>query len=102
MPLGMIAAFALAAELGDFSKDSDLRALMSLPRDVRVHLDRRMGCNHWLGEEPYDKERARQINAAVRELRCASLDREEPLLRKRYGASPPVLKALDDYRDTLW
>jgi hypothetical protein len=102
MSLGMLAALILASKPGDFGGNPELKQLASLPRDVRVHIDRQMGCNHWSGEEPYDAERRRQIMAAARELRCTSLERDEQRLRHRYASSPAVLKALTEYRDALW
>jgi len=94
------AAIALAVlQLGDFRHDPDLQHLQSLPRDVRIHIDRQRNCNHWAGEEPYDADRRRQIESALKELHCERLDREARSLRHRYLRSPMILKALRDNRD---
>ncbi|MBB2964349.1 hypothetical protein [Methylobacterium sp. R2-1] len=69
-------------------------ARTSLPADVVAYLDRRMGCNHWSGEDAYDAARGRQI-AALRTLRCEAVEADEKRLRRRYGCNPAVLKALD-------
>jgi hypothetical protein len=93
-------AITLAAlQLGDFRHDPDLRHLQSLPRDVRIHIDRRRNCNHWAGEEPYDADRRREIETALSRLHCDRLEREERTLRHRYASSPRILKALRDNRD---
>ena len=41
-----------------------------------------MGCNHWMGEEPYDAERAKEIERAIAQLRCAELDADEAAIRR--------------------
>jgi hypothetical protein len=101
MIASVIAALLLGPALGDFTHDSDLRHLQTLPRDVRVHIDRQRNCNHWGGEEAYDAARAREIDAAERRLKCGTLEREERRLRRRYATSPAILKALRDNRDIL-
>ena len=35
------------------------------PEDVVAFIERMVECNHWGGEEPYDKERGEQIRKAV-------------------------------------
>lgn len=67
----------------------------SPPRDVARFLDRRMNCDHWTGEEPYDADRRREIEAAIRDLRCVTIERDEGRIRKRYAGRPDLLKLLD-------
>ena len=101
----MIVAMALAALMTSASNDQgDLAALrgIRLPHEVREFIERRMGCNHWTTEAPYDRERALQIAAAVRELKCRSIAREERVLRGRYAHSPEVLHALTISRDFIY
>jgi len=99
MAPAIIVALLLGPALGDFRHDADpeLRGLATLPRDIRVHIDRRINCDHWAGEEPYDRARRREIESAVRGLRCDTLDREERDLRHRYAPSPAMLKMIDKY-----
>ena len=79
------------------SVDDDVRARVErAPTDVADFVERRAGCNHFLGEEPYDEERAAELNRAIRELRCSGLDREERDLRRAYRLNPEVLRLLDD------
>jgi hypothetical protein len=70
-----------------------------LPKDVAAVLTRRVACNHWMGEEPYDKARAREIERAIRQNKCDSLAGDEAALRKRYADDPKVTKALDEAQD---
>lgn len=80
--LGLIAA----------AQGVDLQArIKAAPMDVRMFIERRAECDHWLGEEPYDGDRAAQITEAILELECARLPRDEAELRRRYRARPDVL-----------
>jgi hypothetical protein len=99
MVVGILMALLLAPALGDFAHDADpeLHALASLPADVRVHIDRAINCAHWSGEEGYDADRRRQIQAALRSLRCDVLDREAARLKRRYANNLPVLRSIDKY-----
>jgi hypothetical protein len=70
----------------------------TVQQDVRDFLQRRQDCNHWAGEEGYDAARKAEINAAYTKLRCATLDAEEPELKRRYNNHPALLKVLDAAR----
>ncbi|RNF86453.1 hypothetical protein [Montanilutibacter psychrotolerans] len=71
-----------------------------LPVAARDYVVRRNTCEHFLGEEPYDEERRREINAAV-ETYCRGLDAETARLRKRHRDRPAVLRMLDAYGDDV-
>jgi hypothetical protein len=93
------AAVLLSAHPGP---ESALRARVLLaPKDVAAFVERRADCNHWLGEVPYDRARAAEIDRAVRELRCGDLENEEAELRRRYCQHPAVLMLLDETADLL-
>ena len=89
---------AMTLQLGDLSGYPEIARFGPLPRDVRVLIDRRLSCNHWAGEEPYDRARKREIDHAFRDLRCDTVEREERRLQRRYAKLPQVLKALADTR----
>lgn len=61
------------------------------PPAVRAFIDRRAACNHWSGEDAYDRDRAREIARAVRALHCDRLPRDEVRLRRRYRSRPDLL-----------
>lgn len=65
------------------------------PVDVRGFIERKSQCDHWAGEEPYDRARAREIAVAMRALRCESLSSAERRLRSKYRHQPQALSALD-------
>ncbi|MGF7147116.1 hypothetical protein FHS96_000725 [Sphingomonas zeicaulis] len=69
------------------------------PAAVRAFIDRRTGCNHWAGEEPYDAPRRKQIEAALADLRCDRLDADEAALLRRFGGDAEVRALLDAVRD---
>lgn len=65
------------------------------PADVKAVVDRWEGCNHWGGEEPYDKERAREIDDALKALRCDRLARDTSSLRRRYKGHARVQRLIE-------
>lgn len=69
------------------------------PSAVRAFVKRRLECNHWGGEEPYSKARARQIARATQRLVCDNLDRDEARLRQRYSTDAELPALLDAVRD---
>ncbi|MGU3664916.1 hypothetical protein ACLBX9_12085 [Methylobacterium sp. A49B] len=69
-----------------------------LPAEVQRYVTRRLGCNHWTGEDAYDEARGRDIATAVKELRCDAIDADETRLRRRFKGDLPVRKALDAAR----
>ena len=64
------------------------------PRPVAALIDRIVDCNHWLGEPPYDEDRAREIKQAVSELRCSEVNKDETAVLKKYP-NPKAKKAID-------
>jgi hypothetical protein len=71
------------------------------PVTVRKFVERRASCNHFAGEEGYDRERQRFLDRTVKELRCGDLERDEQVLRQRYAGSPDIIAILDQSEDML-
>lgn len=65
----------------------------SLPKDVTACRERRESCEHWLGEEGYDKERQAEINRAICQT-CPGTDQQLLSLKKKHKRNPDVMKAL--------
>ncbi|MFN7390108.1 hypothetical protein, partial [Brevundimonas sp.] len=61
-------------------------------------LARQQQCQYWAGEEPYDAERASQIEEAVSRLRCATVEGDEATLRTRFVGNETVLALFDRAR----
>ena len=69
-------------------------AVKVAPPEVRALLVRQTACNHFAGEEAYDKDRAAYIDAQVRKLRCFSVEAEARALEKRYANNASVKRLL--------
>jgi len=65
-----------------------------LPAEVRDLVSRREQCHHWAGEEPYDKARARQIETAIKRLRCEDVETEVEAMRQKYSTNAVIQAAL--------
>lgn len=79
-----------------------LRALQA-PKDVKMFVDRRMGCMHWSGEDGGGEPgRAREIQRALRKLRCAQLAADEARLRVRHINDTALLRTLTETGDWMW
>lgn len=66
-----------------------------MPRPVAAFIERIVYCEHWAGEEPYNAERRAEINAAIRELRCTALGRDENRILNTYGKDERVRRNID-------
>ena len=54
-----------------------------LPSGTEDLLSRITSCNHFAGEDPYDKERADFIDESVKRLKCAEIEKDKELLLKK-------------------
>lgn len=72
-------------------RDAVLEGAVRTPTAVFDHVSRRLGCDHFAGEEGYDAERRAQIAAAIAELRCETLDAEATALKRRHADNPRLL-----------
>jgi hypothetical protein len=71
------------------------------PKDVAALIARIVDCNHWSSEEGYDADRRKEIRAALRDLKCERLARDEATVRKRHSHDRKVREALDKAKDTV-
>jgi hypothetical protein len=70
------------------------------PADVVEFIERTVECNHWAGEDPYDKERAEQIRKAIKNARCDGLAAEEQALKLKYKKDKNILDAIGKAKDS--
>src|SRR4051812_46073690 len=68
-----------------------------LPRSIQHFIERKLDCDHWMGEYPYDAERRAEIDRMVKTLRCDALSRDKTALERRYRSQPSALKHLDEW-----
>lgn len=71
-----------------------------LPPDVARFVERRDGCDHFRGEEPYDEERRKFLHKRMLEL-CVGTDRQLADLKKKYGDNRAVMTKLNDYEPQI-
>lgn len=66
-----------------------------MPKDVCSFIDRTIECHHWGGEEPYNKERAKEIRKAVEKIKCNDLFEDGKKLRIKYKDNKVIIERLD-------
>lgn len=95
----IVAVLALALQVSD-PAGQDLAKFGPLPKPVAAFIERRLACNHFAGEFNGDRSaRDREVNRAMRALRCETLERDEIRLLRRHAKDPAVTKAIVDTRD---
>lgn len=73
----------------------------NLPADVAAFVADREQCDHFRGEEPYDAERGREIDAAL-DRYCRGTDARLAALKKKYAKGPAsVSKMLAGFEDRI-
>lgn len=78
--------------------DPLITAATTIPADILGWAGRRLGCDHWMGEEVYDAERGAQIEAAVTELQCDTLEADEAALVAHYAGDEVALAQIERVR----
>lgn len=66
-------------------QDRAIEVASSVDPDVLDWVGRVRMCEHWGGEEGYDADRRRQIEDAVRALRCDAVDADGAALKARFA-----------------
>ncbi len=89
MSLALV-ALAVAAST-PFTAQGDAR-----PKDVADFIERSESCQHWLGEPPYDKERAAEIRKNVAES-CTGLPMRLNRLKHRHAHDKAVMVLLEKF-----
>ena len=75
-------------------KTTEKPAEKPLPKEVTEMATRIESCNHWEGEEGYDKERKKEIDKALKKLKCKQLNADAKKLQKKYKNNSAILKAI--------
>lgn len=71
--------------------DRVVQAAETTPADILAWAGRRVGCDHWAGEEPYDADRAAMINEATARLNCEGLEADQAALVETYAGDEVAL-----------
>jgi hypothetical protein len=93
-----VAALIGTAALAEDYEARRAELIKDIPADVVSVIDRLVMCNHWSDETPYDNERARQIEAAVTQLRCDTVEADASTLERQYGPNSASAHALEQAR----
>ena len=84
----------------DFDNLPEVKLLQEgMPKDVASFIPRVVECNHFGGEEAYNKERAEFLSRAVESAGCGSLGEKETQLREKYKDYPKVLEVITKAKD---
>ena len=95
------AAQATAAQAPPPAADAAAsQAAAALPPAIVAFRKQRDACDHFRGEEPYDKQRAAFLKAQLTKA-CKGSDRALAALRKRFAHDPEAIAALKDYEDRI-
>ena len=90
------------AYANDFYDAPQVKALAKgMPEDIAFFIARTAECNHWTGEEPYDKDRANYIRNAVEKAGCENLVGQKMKLREKYRGQPKLLNAIEKAKHLL-
>ena len=71
-----------------------------LPSDVARFIERRDGCDHFRGEDPYDEERRNFLNRKLTEL-CPGTDKSLARLKDKYRKNTTIMAVLDKYEPQI-
>jgi hypothetical protein len=82
--------------IAPFGNAAERKAASKLPADVLKFKEHRDLCDHFRGEDPYDKERRKFLEENLKQY-CTGTDRELASLKTKYKNNEAVLKALADY-----
>ena len=70
------------------------------PPDVARFIERRDGCDHFLGEDPYDEERRKFLQQQTLRL-CVGTDNDLATLKKKYRGDNAIMAKLNDYEPQI-
>jgi len=71
-----------------------------LPADVARFKERRDLCDHFRGEDPYDRERRRFLTENLKNY-CTGTDAELAALKAKYRGDQIVAKVLEKYEERI-
>jgi hypothetical protein len=96
-PMSRVNAVGLAlCALSGLSAPAALAQPTPLPADVQRFVAQREQCDHFRGEEPYDRQRARFIAQQVRR-HCTGTDRRLAALKRKYEGQAAVQARLGGF-----
>ena len=91
---------ATAASASPGADPAAAKPAAALPLAVIAFQQQRDACDHFRGEEPYDRQRAAFLKAQLAKT-CQGSDKALAALRKRFAHDPQASAALRDYDDRI-
>lgn len=79
----------------EYSTDRTVAGACRMPADVQALVMRQEACIHFADEEPYDAERRRELEQAIRES-CGN-EKRAAILMRRYGNDTAIATWLRAY-----
>lgn len=73
--------------------------IKGLPAEVAALLKRTDDCNRWGGEEPYDKERAKQIAEAMKKSKCDLVEKDTKNFLVKYKDKPQIIDKIKKFSE---
>lgn len=71
-----------------------------LPKDIATFIKNRDGCDHFRGEEAYDKERQQFLEKQMRQW-CTGTDKKLQLLKLKYKSNEKIMGMLNQYEEQI-
>lgn len=71
-----------------------------LTGDVEKFKERRVLCDHFRGEDPYDEERKKFLEENLKKY-CTGTDKELAFLKAKYKNNKTVMKVLEKYEEKI-
>ncbi len=98
LSVSLIFLIAISANAAITPWDEKVNAYVKgLPKDVVALLRRMESCQHYGGEEAYDQARKKQIEVAVKKLRCDQLDADKEKALKKHAKQPAVVEKINGF-----
>ena len=72
----------------------------SIPKDIATFIKNRDGCDHFRGEEAYDKKRQQFLEKQMRQL-CTGTDKKLKLLKLKYKSNEKIMEMLNQYEEQI-
>lgn len=88
----MIKAFLVVLAVGLIPMSSRA-ADVEPPKEVSSFLEKRESCDHWRGEEGYDKQRRAEIDWSICQS-CPGTDSKLVVLKEKYRADKAIMEKL--------
>ena len=82
------------------SHPSNASEKSSIPKDIATFIKNRDGCDHFRGEEPYDKKRQQFLEKQMRQL-CTGTDKKLKLLKLKYKSNEKIMEMLIQYEEQI-